>query len=112
MKKKLKWQFLLLREALEAISYLNQFYEARSENMKIISEIGKIEGNLDQQYWAKCVQYVYPSVSVIVINLIFKIYACIFKVIIFVLTLRFSLHLNWILVLYKMILYISSWNLI
>jgi hypothetical protein len=94
MKKKLKWQFLLLREALEAIWSLNQFYEATSENMKIVSEIGKIEGNIDQQYWTKCEHYMYPSVSVIVINLIFKKYACIFKVISFVLTLRSSLHLK------------------
>jgi hypothetical protein len=40
-------------EALEAIRTVNRFYEARSENTKIISEIGKIEDNLEKQYWTK-----------------------------------------------------------
>jgi hypothetical protein len=39
--------------ALEVIRIVNQFYEARSENMKIISEIWKIEDDLDQQKWTK-----------------------------------------------------------
>jgi hypothetical protein len=42
-----------LSEALEAIGTVNRFYEARSENTKIISEIGKIEGDLEKQYWTK-----------------------------------------------------------
>jgi hypothetical protein len=40
-------------EALEAIRTVNRFYEARSENTKIISEIGKIEGDLEKQCWRK-----------------------------------------------------------
>jgi hypothetical protein len=42
-----------LSETLEAIRTANRFYEARSENTKIISEIGKIEDDLEQQYWTK-----------------------------------------------------------
>jgi hypothetical protein len=42
-----------LSEALEAIRTVNRFYEARSENMKIISEIGKIEDDLEKQYRTK-----------------------------------------------------------
>jgi hypothetical protein len=38
-----------LNEALEAIRTVNRFYQARSENTKIISEIGKIE-DLEKQY--------------------------------------------------------------
>jgi predicted DNA-binding protein with PD1-like motif len=41
-----------LSEALEAIRTVNSFYEARSENMKIISGIGKID-DLEKQYWTK-----------------------------------------------------------
>jgi hypothetical protein len=43
----------ILSEALEAIRTVNRFYEARSENTKIISEIGKIEADLEKQYWTK-----------------------------------------------------------
>jgi hypothetical protein len=42
-----------LSEALEAIRTVNRFYEARSEHTKIISEIGKIEDDLEKQYWTK-----------------------------------------------------------
>jgi hypothetical protein len=42
-----------LSEALEAIRTVNRFYGARSENTKIISEIGKIEDDLEKQYWTK-----------------------------------------------------------
>jgi hypothetical protein len=42
-----------LSDALESIRTVNRFYEARSENTKIISEIGKIEDDLQQQYWTK-----------------------------------------------------------
>jgi hypothetical protein len=42
-----------LSEALEAIRTVNYFYETRSENMKIISEIGKIKDDLEKQYWTK-----------------------------------------------------------
>jgi hypothetical protein len=42
-----------LSEALEAIRTVNRFYESRSENTKIISEIGKIEDDLEKQYWTK-----------------------------------------------------------
>jgi hypothetical protein len=42
-----------LSEALEAIRTVNRFCEARSENKKIISEIGKIEDDLEKQYWTK-----------------------------------------------------------
>jgi hypothetical protein len=42
-----------LSEALEAIGNVNRVYEARSENTEIISEIGKIEDNLEKQYWTK-----------------------------------------------------------
>jgi hypothetical protein len=42
-----------LSEALEAIRTVNRFYEARSENTIIISETGKIEVDLEKQYWAK-----------------------------------------------------------
>jgi hypothetical protein len=42
-----------LSEALEAISTVNRFYQDRSENTKIIYEIGKIEGDLEKQYWTK-----------------------------------------------------------
>jgi hypothetical protein len=42
-----------LNEALEAIRTVNPFYEARSEKTKIISEIGKIEDDLEKQYWTK-----------------------------------------------------------
>jgi hypothetical protein len=42
-----------LSEALDAIRTVNQFYEARSEYTKIISEIGKIEDDLEKQYWTK-----------------------------------------------------------
>jgi hypothetical protein len=40
-------------EALEAIRTVNRFYEARSQNTKIIYEIGKIEDDLEKQYWSK-----------------------------------------------------------
>jgi hypothetical protein len=40
-------------EALETIGTVNRFYEARSENTKIISEIGKIKDDLEKQYWTK-----------------------------------------------------------
>jgi hypothetical protein len=40
-------------EALEAIRTVNRFYEARSKYTKIISEIGKIEDDLEKQYWSK-----------------------------------------------------------
>jgi hypothetical protein len=39
-----------LSEALEATGTVNRFYEARSEKTKIISEIGKIEDDLEKQY--------------------------------------------------------------
>jgi hypothetical protein len=42
-----------LREALEAIRTVNRFYETRSENTKIISEIGEIEDDLEKQYWTE-----------------------------------------------------------
>jgi hypothetical protein len=42
-----------LSEALEATGTVNRFYEARSENTKIISELGKIEDDLVKQYWTK-----------------------------------------------------------
>jgi hypothetical protein len=42
-----------LSEALEAIRTANGSYEARSENTKIISEIGKIKDDLERQYWTK-----------------------------------------------------------
>jgi hypothetical protein len=42
-----------LSEALEAIRTVNRFYETRSENTKIISEIEKIEDDLEKQYWTK-----------------------------------------------------------
>jgi hypothetical protein len=37
-----------LSEALEATGTVNRFYEARSENTKIISETGKIEDDLEK----------------------------------------------------------------
>jgi hypothetical protein len=42
-----------LNEAPESIRTINQFYEARSENTKTISEIGKIEDDSEKQYWIK-----------------------------------------------------------
>jgi hypothetical protein len=39
-------------EALEAIKTVNRFYEARSKNKKIISEIREIEDDLEKQYWS------------------------------------------------------------
>jgi hypothetical protein len=42
-----------LSEAFEAIRTGNRFYEARSENTRIIPEIGKIEDDLEKQYWTK-----------------------------------------------------------
>jgi hypothetical protein len=42
-----------LSEALEAIGTVIRFYEARSENTKIISETGKIEDDLEKWYWTK-----------------------------------------------------------
>jgi hypothetical protein len=42
-----------LSEALEAFWTVNQFYEVRSENTEITSEIGKIEDDLEKQYWIK-----------------------------------------------------------
>jgi hypothetical protein len=42
-----------LSEALETIRAVNRFYEARSENTKIFSEIRKIEDDLEKQYWTR-----------------------------------------------------------
>jgi hypothetical protein len=78
-----------LSGALEAIRTVNRFYEARSENTKIISDTGKIEDELQKQYWTKrkaeednrflrlnlrkSVISLYVSCSIL-INLIFKKY--------------------------------------
>jgi hypothetical protein len=45
-KKKLRFQFPLLSEALEAIGVVNRFYEARAGNSKII-QIMDIEEHLE-----------------------------------------------------------------
>jgi hypothetical protein len=41
-----------LSEGHEAIGAVNQFYGARRENTKVISETGKTKDNLEE-YWTK-----------------------------------------------------------
>lgn len=44
--------FATVREAVEAIRAVSRFYEVRSENNTIVSQIMDIEEHLESRYWA------------------------------------------------------------